>query len=191
MTKSRIIDGYAGLVGRYGLASVTLDDVLAQTSTSKSQLFHYFPNGKDDLMTAVAHRQSELVRETIRDRMPQLVTWDAWRQWREQLVSERDIKGDHCPLGVLVIDLHHASPGARALIAQATSQLAFEIETGIETMRKAGRIADTADPHTIALSLTAGIYGAGALHLATGSKADVAALIDTTMAHLGASTTDR
>jgi AcrR family transcriptional regulator len=37
-----------------GIAKATLDDTRARTGTSKSQLFHYFPEGKDALLLAVA-----------------------------------------------------------------------------------------------------------------------------------------
>lgn len=45
-TKQRIIEGAAAAIRRHGVFALTLDDVLALTSTSKSQLFHYFPGGR-------------------------------------------------------------------------------------------------------------------------------------------------
>jgi AcrR family transcriptional regulator len=45
--------GLSGPVGK-GIAKATLDDTRARTGTSKSQLFHYFPEGKDALLLAVA-----------------------------------------------------------------------------------------------------------------------------------------
>ncbi|HEX3750117.1 MAG TPA: TetR/AcrR family transcriptional regulator, partial [Streptosporangiaceae bacterium] len=53
-TRQRIVAGAAALVRDLGPANVSLDDIRAATSTSKSQLFHYFPDGKSDLLLAVA-----------------------------------------------------------------------------------------------------------------------------------------
>ncbi|MGW1506688.1 TetR/AcrR family transcriptional regulator [Streptomyces mirabilis] len=39
-TRSRIVAGAAVVLREKGVASVTLDDIMARTSTSKSQLFH-------------------------------------------------------------------------------------------------------------------------------------------------------
>ena len=41
-TKVRIAQAAADLVWDRGVAGVSLDDVLAATGTSKSQLYHYF-----------------------------------------------------------------------------------------------------------------------------------------------------
>ncbi len=43
-TRARIVEGAAQLIRERGVANVSLDDIRAVTSTSKSQLFHYFPD---------------------------------------------------------------------------------------------------------------------------------------------------
>jgi len=55
-TRARIVEGAAEVVRDLGVAAATLDDVRARTGTSKSQLFHYFPGGKEDLLLAVAQQ---------------------------------------------------------------------------------------------------------------------------------------
>jgi AcrR family transcriptional regulator len=47
VTRQRIIEGAAGEIRTRGVALTRLDDVMARTRTSKSQLFHYFPDGKE------------------------------------------------------------------------------------------------------------------------------------------------
>ena len=44
-----------------GVSAATLDDVMARTRASKSQLFHYFPAGKDELLLAVEQRAAALL----------------------------------------------------------------------------------------------------------------------------------
>jgi AcrR family transcriptional regulator len=48
-TRDRIVDGAATVIRELGVGVATLDDVMARTRTSNSQLFHYFPDGKDQL----------------------------------------------------------------------------------------------------------------------------------------------
>jgi AcrR family transcriptional regulator len=48
-TRARIVEGAAKGLRENGVAFTTLDDIRERTGTSKSQLFHYFPDGKDQL----------------------------------------------------------------------------------------------------------------------------------------------
>ncbi|MGY4649127.1 AcrR family transcriptional regulator [Mycobacterium sp. URHB0021] len=52
-----------------GLAVANLDDIMARTRTSESQLFHYFPDGKEQLLLAVAEHEAQMV---LADQQPQL-----------------------------------------------------------------------------------------------------------------------
>lgn len=61
-TRERIIEGAAAVLRERGVASATLDDVMARTGTSKSQLFRYFPSGKDELLLAVARFETDRVQ---------------------------------------------------------------------------------------------------------------------------------
>ena len=47
----------------HGVAKTSLDEVLAASQASKSQLYHYFSD-KDDLVLAVIQRQAECVLAT-------------------------------------------------------------------------------------------------------------------------------
>ena len=68
-TRQRIVEGAATLIRDQGAANVSLDDIRALTATSKSQLFHYFPDGKSDLLLAVARYEAEQVLD---DQQPML-----------------------------------------------------------------------------------------------------------------------
>ena len=64
-TRRRIIEGAAAVIRSNGVAATTLDDIRAHTQTSKSQLFHYFPDGKDQLLLAVAERAGATPSSTV------------------------------------------------------------------------------------------------------------------------------
>jgi AcrR family transcriptional regulator len=55
-TRARIVAAAASLVYERGFAGTSLDDVMAATGTSKSQLYHYFA-GKDALIREVIKAQ--------------------------------------------------------------------------------------------------------------------------------------
>jgi AcrR family transcriptional regulator len=60
-TRQRIVEGAAAEIRARGVAIATLDDVRSHTHTSKSQLFHYFPGGKEQLLLAVAEHEAQRV----------------------------------------------------------------------------------------------------------------------------------
>ena len=53
-TRQRIIECAAGVIREVGLGDTTLDDIRTRTATSKSQVFHYFPSGRDESLLVVA-----------------------------------------------------------------------------------------------------------------------------------------
>ena len=86
-TRERIIAGAAAEVRARGVAATTLDDVRARTRTSKSQLFHYFPGGEDQLLLAVAEHEARRVLSDQQPHLKALTPWAAWRRWRDAVVD--------------------------------------------------------------------------------------------------------
>src|SRR6202051_859229 len=86
-TRARIVEAAADLVLARGVGATSLDDIRAGTGTSKSQLFHYFPGGKSDLVRALADFQSARVLDAQRPFLDTLDTWDAWDDWRDSVVA--------------------------------------------------------------------------------------------------------
>lgn len=60
--RDRILEGAMNLFNRYGVRSVTMDDVAREVSMSKKTLYQYFVN-KDGLVTAVARYHMDLERK--------------------------------------------------------------------------------------------------------------------------------
>jgi AcrR family transcriptional regulator len=55
------VTGAALLMREHSAAETSLDQVLHVTATSKSQLFHYFPDGRAGLLLAVTEYEAEQV----------------------------------------------------------------------------------------------------------------------------------
>ncbi|MFF4836427.1 TetR/AcrR family transcriptional regulator [Streptomyces sp. NPDC001315] len=116
-TRQRIVASTALLIREKGAADTTLDDVRAVTSTSKSQLFHYFPNGRTDLLVAVAQHEADQVLEAQRPFLDDLTTWDAWQKWSRAVLDHYTELGQRCPLGSLTSELGKSSSEARAVVS--------------------------------------------------------------------------
>jgi AcrR family transcriptional regulator len=99
-TRQRIIEGAAAEIRARGVALTTLEDIMAHTHTSKSQLFHYFPDGKEQLLLAVAAFESQMV---IDDQQPYLAALSSWaagndgvRWWWAAIVARGRIARSRC-----------------------------------------------------------------------------------------------
>jgi AcrR family transcriptional regulator len=183
-TRARIVEGAAEVVRELGVATATLDDIRQRTSTSKSQLFHYFPAGKDELLLAVAQHEADRVLADQQPYLGCLTTWDAWYQWRDVVIARYEQQGDTCPLGSLFLQIGRSTPGARAIVVQLLRQWQEALATGIRAMRDGGHLPASFDVDQAAASLLAGIQGGVAIMLATGRSTHLQAALDTGIGHL-------
>jgi AcrR family transcriptional regulator len=131
-TRQRIVVAAALLIREKGAAETTLDDVRAATSTSKSQLFHYFPDGRIDMLSAVARHEADQVLEVQRPYLDELTTWESWQAWRKAVLRHYGELGRRCPLGSLTSELGQSSPDARTIVSDlfATWEAALLRGTG-------------------------------------------------------------
>lgn len=177
-TRSRIVEGAALVLRERGVAAATLDDVLAQTRTSKGQLFHYFPGGKDDLLLAVARFEADQV---LADQMPHLGcldSWEAWQRWRDVVVARYEEQGDHCPLGSLFQQIGRANPGARAVVVELMRQWRADLAAGIRALQGAGLVPADLDVERRAAALLAAVQGGVSILLSTGESVHLRAALD-------------
>jgi AcrR family transcriptional regulator len=183
-TRRRIVEGAALEIRERGVASTTLEDVMARTRTSKSQVFHYFPQGKDELLLAVAQFEADRVLADQQPQLGDLSTWAAWHRWRDALVERYRAQGQSCPLAMVNSHLGRNTPGAQAVVAGLMHRWEGEIRAGIERMQATGEIDPAIDAGPAAAALLAGIQGGVGLLLATGSTTHLEAALDVALAHL-------
>ena len=115
-TRQRMIHAAALLIRENGVPETTLDDVLEATSTSKSQLFHYFPAGRSDLLVAVATHEAAQVLEAQEPYLSDLSSSEAWERWRRAVMDHYIQLGDRCPLGALTSELGKTSAETRNIV---------------------------------------------------------------------------
>lgn len=185
-TRERIVHGAAEVLRDKGVATATLDDVMARTHTSKSQLFHYFPGGKDQLLLAVAEFEAEQVLADQQPYLGCLDSWDAWEKWRDAVVRRYEQQGDHCPLGSLFLQIGRSTPGARAVVVALMSRWQESLAVGIRAMQRGGHVTDTVDPDETAAAMLAGLQGGVAILLSTGESTHLRAVLDWSLGRLRA-----
>jgi AcrR family transcriptional regulator len=182
-TRQRIIDGAAAEIRVNGAVATTLDDVMARTGTSKSQLFHYFPRGKDQLLLAVAEQEAARVLSDQQPQLSRLTSWAAWQRWRDVVVERYRRQGQQCPLSTVMSELGR-TPGAQAVTATLLEQWRREIQAGVVAMQRQGKIAETVDPARAAAALLAGIQGGVSVLMNTGDLSYLEAALDVGIAAL-------
>ncbi|MEU4236543.1 TetR/AcrR family transcriptional regulator [Actinoplanes sp. NPDC026619] len=188
-TRTRIVVGAAAEIRERGAAATRLEDVMARTRTSKSQLFHYFPGGKEELLLAVARHEADQVLEDQQPMLGELTSWPSWQAWRDSVVRRYLAQGPECPLNSLLGQMSGRSPGAQAVTRELLRRWQEAVVTGIRAMQSTGAIASSVDAGRAAAALIAGIQGGVVVFLSTGEIGNLEAALDVAIENLQASTT--
>jgi AcrR family transcriptional regulator len=151
---------------------------LTRTRTSKSQLFHYFPGGRDDLLLAVAQHEADSVLAEQQPYLGELTSWAAWQRWRDLIVGSCRRQARSCPFAILTSDLWRSSPDTQAVTAKLIRQWRDQIAEGIRCLQGQGKIDRRVDADRSASALLAGILGGAGILVATGDASFLEAAID-------------
>ncbi|MET9498417.1 TetR/AcrR family transcriptional regulator [Streptomyces sp. NPDC006552] len=183
-TRDRIVEGAAQIIRERGASAATLDDIRAGTSTSKSQIFHYFPGGKEELLLAVAAREADRVLTDQEPHLSDLSTWQAWQEWRDAVLRRYELQGVNCPLGVLITELGRTTPAAQELTARLITQWQAALSAGVRRMQESGAVGRRLDADRAAAAVVAAIQGGVTILMATGSILHLEAALDMALAYL-------
>jgi len=158
-TRARIVEAAADLIYEHGVERTSLDDVMAASGVSKSQLYHYFAD-KEALVLEVIARQTERVLEAQRSELEALDSLTALKAWRDAVVRlNKAAQSKGCPLGSLASELANDFEPARKRLANSFSMWRERIEIGLAKMRERGELTASADPHDLALALLSAVEG--------------------------------
>lgn len=158
-TRARIVEAAADLMRHNGVASTSLDAVLATSKASKSQLYHYFA-AKDDLVLAVIRRQAECVLEAQEAHLHGLKSLNGLRAWRNAVVKlSRQLNcSGGCPLGSLVSELAE-SPQPRALLAESFARWEAYLVAGFVAMGVPDALRSRVRATDLATAMLAALQG--------------------------------
>jgi AcrR family transcriptional regulator len=184
-TRQRIIEATGEQILASGIGGTTLDDVRAATLTSKSQLFHYFPGGKLELVREVAAWEGQQLLEAQEPHIHDLGSWKSWEAWRSALVDYYIGRGRWaCPIGSLATQAAATDPELERSIAEGMRAWRAFLARGVERMREAGFVAASADPQRTATVILAAIQGGLVLSQPERSAWPLEAALDTALAPL-------
>jgi AcrR family transcriptional regulator len=159
-TRERIVHAATDLILERGVGGMTLDEIRAGTATSKSQLFHYFPEGKRDLVAAIAALQSSRVLAAQRPWIDHLDSWESWQGWRDAVVAHyAGLTHLYCSITALVNELTPADPGLAATVGEHADRWCEQLASGVRRMVENGHIGAGADPDRLALMVFTALQG--------------------------------
>jgi TetR/AcrR family transcriptional regulator, transcriptional repressor for nem operon len=184
-TRARIVDAAASLVYERGFAGTSLDDVMAATGTSKSQLYHYFTD-KDALIREVIKAQlGRIFAAQEAAGLHEVSSWEGLQRWCNHFVTAtRATQGvGGCPLGSLVGELADQSEPARRVLAQCFAEWQSYLSEGFEAMRDKGELAAQADPAELALTLMSALQGGLLMAQATRSARPLELALNMALQH--------
>jgi AcrR family transcriptional regulator len=184
-TRHRIIEAAARLIYEGTVASVSLDEVCQVTSTSKSQLYHYFDD-KNDLVHAVIDHERESVLNSHRPALESLSKWEDLQRWRDMIVdvqATRSCRGG-CPLGSLANELADLDEPARIQLSDTFVAWEELLAEGLAMMVEAGALRADANTSDLAVSIIASLQGGLLLAEIGRSTRPLEIALDAAIAHL-------
>jgi TetR/AcrR family transcriptional regulator, transcriptional repressor for nem operon len=186
-TRARIVAAAASLVYERGIAGTSLDDVLAATGASKSQLYHYFAD-KDALICEVIKAQLGRIIAAQEAGLHEVSSWEGLQRWCDHFVTAT--RATHgaggCPLGSLVGELADQSEPARRVLAQCFAEWQSYLSDGFEAMRNNGELAARADPAELALTVMTALQGGLLMAQATRSAHPLELALNMALQHTAA-----
>lgn len=179
-TRARIVDAAAALLYERGIDDVGINDIREASSTSHGQVFHYFPDGRAELLRAVVDRQARQALDDQRPPLDALDTWEAWLAWKERLIAVHTARGGigGCPLGSLTSQLSEGDHEARRRIDAGFRAWIEHFASGLRSMQASGSLREHIDPDALAEAMLATVQGGFMLMQASRSVPRLANALD-------------
>jgi len=180
MTVESILDAASLLFYHHGVRATSLDQVSALSSTGRSQLYHYFSD-KADLVLSVIERQVERVLEAQQPILGDIAHGKDLQAWRDLVIRLHADSDDpiRCPLGALVVELAEDDPTARAALCAGFKRWRDALTRGLKRIRDNGELASPLSPAVLGVGLLAAYQGGVLLSQAADDLAPLRAALDT------------
>jgi TetR/AcrR family transcriptional regulator, transcriptional repressor for nem operon len=159
-TRARIIGAAADLMRVKGVNATTLDDVLAASGASKSQLYRHFA-AKEALVREVVALQGRKVLEREQQQLGRLNSFSGLRRWRNVLVQLNALHDGAygCVLGSMANEIADQDEEAQASLVESFVTWESLIADGLRRMQVKGTLKPGADPDMLATGLIAALQG--------------------------------
>jgi AcrR family transcriptional regulator len=190
-TRARIVAAAADLIYVKGVGATTLDDVLAASGASKSQLYHHF-DGKEALVRAVIDHVGQRTIEREREALSRVSTIRGLRRWRDALVQNNALRhGAYgCALGALAAEVSDHDALARQAMSQLFGEWQELLTTVLRRLQDEGALSAEASVDQLATGLMAALQGGYLLAQTERDVTPMATAIDMALAHIESLSTD-
>jgi TetR/AcrR family transcriptional repressor of nem operon len=184
-TRAKIVAAATELMYVQGVGATTLDDVLAGSGVSKSQLYHHFP-GKDALVRAVIVHVGEYVIEREHNALDHVSTIAGLRRWRDALVQANALRhGAYgCVLGSLASEISDHDEDARRALAHLFVEWQDLLAIVLRRLRDNGALPPDASIDQLATGLMGALQGGYTLARTAHDVTPMATSIDMALAHI-------
>ncbi|SEG72702.1 transcriptional regulator, TetR family [Actinacidiphila yanglinensis] len=184
-TRARIVTAAAELMYVKGVGATTLDDVLAASGVSKSQLYHHFA-GKDALVRAVVAHFGEHVIQRERDALGHVSTIAGLRRWRDALVQNNSLRhGAYgCALGSLASEVSDHDDLARRALAELFTEWQKLLTGVLRRLQDGGALPPEVAVDQLATGLMGALQGGYLLAQTARDVTPMATSIDMALAHI-------
>jgi AcrR family transcriptional regulator len=184
-TRGRIISTAADLMWAQGVAATTLDEIVAASEVSKSQLYHHF-SGKDELVRAVIGYVGERVIQREQKALGEVSTIDGLRRWRDALVRDNALRhGAYgCALGSLAAGVADQDDAARDALTALFSEWEGLLAGALRRLQGNGSLPAKAPIDHLATGLLAALQGGYVLAQTAHDVAPMAASIDMALSYV-------
>lgn len=137
--RERMVYEAAQALREDGVGGAALRTVAARAAAPRGSLQHYFPGGKDQLVTEAiawsgafaADQVRAYLRETRRP-TPSGMFDDLVRRWAAELEGRQFARG--CPVAASVVDASHTNPQVREAAAAALATWREPLRSGLRNM---------------------------------------------------------
>ncbi len=139
-TLERIVMAASSLFYAKGVTATGLAEIVRESGTGKSQLYHYFSD-KRDVVHAVIRRHVECSVRPQRSQLEAMATSQDLRAWANAAVAAHETGGPaRCPLGALTVEVADTDPGLRAALSEGFTEWAGLLAAGLERLQRTGHV---------------------------------------------------
>jgi TetR/AcrR family transcriptional regulator, transcriptional repressor for nem operon len=184
-TRARIVATAADLMRVRGIGGTTLDDVVAASKVSKSQLYRHFED-KPALVRAVIELVGDETIARQRRLLEKVTTFAGLRRWRDAVVERNAVQQGRygCALGSLANEFSDQDMVARAKLDELFAAWRELFEGVLDRFQRDGVIPEGADVAQLATGIVAAVQGGYLLAQTSRDVASMAAAIDMALSHL-------
>lgn len=159
-TRAKIIAAASDLMYVKGVGMTTLDEVVAASGVSKSQLYHHF-SGKSMLVRAVIEATGDRIMRRERDALSRVTTMAGLKRWRDALIQNNALRhGAYgCALGSLAADVADHDDVARVALADLFGEWQGLLAEVLQRFQRDGILPDDVSTAQLATGLMGAVQG--------------------------------